>query len=186
MRCFVACWPDESTRSHLDQVARGALGLYPEARRVRPQNLHLTLAFIGELALPRAREAAVALSGVSSEPFEWRIDHIGRFERARVLWAGGPPQPRLSQLAEQVRGELQALQIRFDSKPFAAHVTLLRDVPAGRSTGSSEVVEPIEPFIWPIHDARLLVSERDSDGATCYRALDPSSRKATSGRDSSS
>jgi len=94
----------------------------------------------------------------------------GRFERARVLWAGGPPQPRLSQLAEQVRGELQALQIRFDSKPFAAHVTLLRDVPAGRSTGSSEVVEPIEPFIWPIHDARLLVSERDSDGATCYRA----------------
>jgi len=78
-------------------------------------------------------------------------------------------------------GELQALQIRFDSKPFAAHVTLLRDVPAGRSTGSSEVVEPIERSSGRSTTRGCSCPSAIPTGATCYRALDPSSRKATSG-----
>jgi 2'-5' RNA ligase len=140
---------------------------------VRRENLHLTLAFIGELPLARGREAAGALHGLATERFDWRIDHIGRFERAHVLWAGGPPQSRLSELAEQVRGQLRALQIRFDSKQFAAHVTLLRDLPAARSVGSTDTIEAIEPFGWPIEAVQLLVSERDLHGATRYRPLDP-------------
>jgi RNA 2',3'-cyclic 3'-phosphodiesterase len=171
VRCFVACWPDDSTRRRLDQAAGNALARCPGARRVRPDNLHLTLAFIGELPLPKAREAAEALRRISSEPFEWHIDHIGRFERARVLWAGGLPEPRLEQLAERARSELRALQVRFDTKRFAAHVTLLRDMPALRGAAQAEIVEPIEPFDWPMRDALLMVSERDSQGATRYRAL---------------
>lgn len=171
MRCFVACWPDDSTRRRLDQAAGNALARCPGARRVRADNLHLTLAFIGELPLPKAREAAEALRRISSEPFEWQIDHIGRFERARVLWAGGLPEPRLEQLAERARSELRALQVRFDTKRFAAHVTLLRDMPALRGAAHAEIVEPIEPFDWPMRDALLMVSERESQGATRYRAL---------------
>jgi RNA 2',3'-cyclic 3'-phosphodiesterase len=181
MRCFVACWPDDASRRHLDQAARDAHARCPGARRVRAENLHLTLAFIGELALPKAREAADAVRGVSSAPFDWQIDHVGHFERARVLWAGGPPEPRLEQMAERVRGELQTLRIRFDTKRFAAHVTLLRDVPPLGASGRGEVgrgevgrgepVEAIQPFAWPIRGALLLVSERDAQGATCYRPL---------------
>lgn len=171
MRCFVACWPDDSTRQHLDRAAAYALARCQGARRVRADNLHLTLAFIGELPLPKARETAEALRRVSSEPFEWHVDHVGRFERARVMWAGGPPEPRLEQLAERARSELRALQVRFDSKPFAAHVTLLRDIPALRGARQAETVEPIEPFDWTIREALLMVSERDSQGAVRYRAF---------------
>ena len=176
MRCFVACWPDDATRRHLDQAARDAHARCPGARRVRTGNLHLTLAFIGELALPKAHEAADAVRGVLSAPFDWQIDHVGRFERARVLWAGGPPEPRLEQMAERVRCELQRLRIRFDTKRFAAHVTLLRDVPPPGASGRGEAsrgdaIEAIEPFAWPIRDALVLVSEHDAQGATCYRPL---------------
>jgi RNA 2',3'-cyclic 3'-phosphodiesterase len=171
LRCFVACWPDDSTRRRLDQAAGNALARCPGARRVRADNLHLTLAFIGELAPPKAGEVAEALRRVASEPFEWRVDHIGRFERARVMWAGGPPEPRLEQLAERARSELRALRIRFDTKRFAAHVTLLRDVPALGSAGEAETIETIEPFDWPIRGALLMVSERDAHGATRYRAF---------------
>ncbi len=167
----MAGWPDDSARRRLDQVAADALARCPGARRVHADNLHLTLAFIGELALPKAREVAEALRRVASEPFEWHIDHIGRFERARVLWAGGPPEPRLEQLAERVRSELRALQIHFDTKRFAAHVTLLRDVPALGAAGDAQAVEPIEPFDWPIRDPLLMVSERGSQGAIRYRAF---------------
>ena len=173
MRCFVACWPDDATRARLDDTARNAHQRYPGARRVRGQNLHLTLAFIGELPSAKAHEAAQALGQLSIEPLEWRIDHVGRFESARVLWAGGQPDPRLMQVAERARVQLKTLQIGFDEKRFAAHVTLLRDLPSQRGQGSSELAYPIEPFTWPIRDALLIVSERDPRGATVYRPLRP-------------
>ena len=173
MRCFVACWPDDATRKRLDEVAQDVLGRTPGARRVRAENLHLTLAFIGELPQLKAREAADALRDVAVEAFNWRIDHIGRFERAHVLWAGGPAEPRLEQLAERVRDRLHALQIRFDTKRFAAHVTLLRDLPSRGPAGPVDAVEAVEAFVWPVRSALLLVSGRDAQGATRYRPLDP-------------
>src|ERR1700752_991516 len=100
MRCFVACWPDEATRTMLDDAAQQAPSRYPSARRIPRENLHLTLAFIGELPAPKAVEAAQALRAVAQEPFLWRIDHVGRFERAPVGWAGGQPEPRLGRMAE--------------------------------------------------------------------------------------
>ncbi len=136
---------------------------------MRADNLHLTLAFIGELPLPKAGEAAEALRRVPRATFGGPIDQVGRFESARVLWASGPPELRLEQLADRVRSELRALHIRFDTKRFAAHVTLLRDVPLLRAPGQTDTVEAIEPFDWPIRDALLMVSERDSQGATRYR-----------------
>jgi RNA 2',3'-cyclic 3'-phosphodiesterase len=173
LRCFVACWPDDATRNRLDQVARALLCRFAGARRMRPENLHLTLAFIGELAPAKAREVAAALPHVGSEPFEWRIDRIGRFERAHVVWAGGPEDTRLAHLAERVRSGLRTRQVAFDAKPFAAHVTLLRDLPARAAADGVDTTESIEPLGWPIRTAQLLVSERDPQGASRYRALDP-------------
>jgi len=173
MRCFVACWPDDATRERLDRVARDQLPRYPGARRMRPENLHLTLAFIGQMAETAARELAAALAREVCQPFDWRIDHVGRFERARVLWAGGPEELRLVQWAERVRQLLQTMQVAFDRKPFAAHVTLLRDAPARRGAEPAEASEPIEPIRWPVQAARLIVSERDARGATRYRPLEP-------------
>jgi len=172
MRCFVACCPDDPTRDRLNRIAGAVIGRYPGARRVSTDNLHLTLAFIGELALPPARAAAVALREIRDEPFDWCIDRVGRFDRARVLWAGGPEEPRLPELAERVRTCLQTLQIRFDAKRFAAHVTLLRDLPARRGNDSTDAVESIDPFVWPIRTTHMMVSERDPHGATRYRELD--------------
>jgi RNA 2',3'-cyclic 3'-phosphodiesterase len=171
VRCFVACWPDDATRAQLDQVARDAHSRHPGARRIRGDNLHLTLAFIGELSSPKGHEAARVLRDVSIEPFEWRIDHVGRFDRARVLWAGGQPEPRLEQLAESVRSQLKTLQIRFDEKRFAAHVTLLRDLPPLPARSGGEALYEIEPLVWPIRGALMIVSERDPKGATVYRPL---------------
>jgi 2'-5' RNA ligase len=174
MRCFVACWPDPATRSHLDHAAQGLHARYPGSRRMRAENLHLTLAFIGELPQSMASEVASAMADLSVAPFAWHVDRFGRFDRAHIVWAGGPEEPRLAQLAERVRGRLQALQVRFDRKPFAAHVTLLRDVPAREpAPGRPEPNQAIEPIHWPIEAARLVVSEREARGATRYRLLEP-------------
>ena len=177
MRCFVACWPDDATRSRLDDVARAAFGRNPLARRVRPENLHLTLAFIGELPQSMACEVCRAMAELTITPFTWCIDRLGRFDRANIVWAGGADESRLSELADRVRTGLRALEVRFDRKPFAAHVTLLRDLPAPRGAlepgQAIESIEPIEPIGWPIGAARLLASERDADGLVRYRLVEP-------------
>jgi len=180
MRCFLASWPDEATRTFLDDAAQQAARLYPKARRVPRDNLHLTLAFIGELAVPKAAEAVQALRAAVQEPFEWRIDHVGRFERARVVWVGGQPEPRLVRMAEMVRTQLQSLAIPFDPKPFVPHVTLLRDVrqaterPAQRTADPGGSVQAITPFRWLIREAHLMLSERTPQGATRYRTFEES------------
>jgi 2'-5' RNA ligase len=174
MRCFVACWPDQATRTRLDHVARSLHLRHPGARRMQADNLHLTLAFVGELPRSMASEVASAMADLSVAAFAWCVDRLGRFDRAHIVWAGGPEEPRLARLAEQVRARLRALEVPFDRKPFAAHVTLLRDVTAREPLlERPELNEAIEPIHWPIDAARLVVSEHDAGGAVRYRVVKP-------------
>jgi 2'-5' RNA ligase len=176
MRCFVGVRPDDLTRERLARLSAHLLPRLPGARRVATQNLHLTLAFIGELPAPVAREVALAISRLHADPCRWRIDHVGCFARAGVIWAGseGPGPGEWALLA---RACLAELRVGFDNKPFVAHVTLLRDAPAS----ARAPFEPIEPFEWSIAGAELLQSTQDPTGALYYRpvpaaGIDPARR----------
>ena len=86
------------------------------------ENLHLTLAFIGEV--PEAEPALDALSNVSFSPFELALEGLGCF--GDLWWAGMRPSPPLSALARRVRRALAEGGIPFDRKRFSPHVTLIR------------------------------------------------------------
>jgi 2'-5' RNA ligase len=131
MRCFVALWPDDAARERLAAVGREQQRRFPHARAMRAENLHLTLAFIGELDAARAARVAAALDALPVAPFAWTLDAVGAFERARVLWAAGPDCAPLAALALRVRQLLDELCVPYDRKPFVAHVTLLRDLARG-------------------------------------------------------
>ncbi len=168
MRCFVALWPDDAVRERLEAAAREWHRRFPAARRMRGANLHLTLAFIGELDEARARQIARALAQAAWRTGTWRVDRIGTFERARVLWAGSDDNPLLAAIAGPVRALLDELQVRYDRKPFAPHVTLLRNLPRS-AAGASAPIEP--PLEWIVAPPLLLHSVHEADG-TRYVALD--------------
>ena len=163
MRCFVALWPAAATRAALASVTTGLVASHPAARPMRPANLHLTLAFIGELDAPMATAVAAALDKIAVQPFVWQIDRLGHFAHPRVVWAGGPPAPLLEALAQTVREQLDQLRVDYDLKRFAAHVSLLRNAP--RLLAPSE----LEPIAWPASRPQLIVSSRDDAGALVYR-----------------
>lgn len=164
MRCFLAAWPDA--------VARGACAALTDALRphaahgrvMRPDNLHLTLAFIGELPEARAAEVAAACAALCVEPCAWQLDAVGFFVRPRVLWAGGPLTAGLAAIATQARALLERLQVGYDRKPFVPHVTLLRDV--RRYDGPGAIAPPIP---WPVREVALYRSGRDAGGARYVR-----------------
>ena len=146
MRCFVALWPDAAARARLAALADEQGTLHRGARAMRAENLHLTLAFIGELDEPRARAAAQAVVRLEAPPFVWTLERLGVFARARVLWAGGPRCEALEALATRVRAALDALAIAYDRKPFAAHATLLRNLPRSAAHTAASPIAP--PIVW--------------------------------------
>ena len=122
MRLFIAIRLTKAMKDALRDVqselyARGVRGNFtPE------ENLHLTLAFIGEY--PDADAAAEALGGVSFAPFTLRLAGLGCF--GDLWWAGTDRSEELSALARRVRRALSESGIPFDRKRFSSHITLLR------------------------------------------------------------
>ena len=161
IRCFVALQPDEAARERLDQLAREEQTRFPSARRMRRDNVHLTLAFIGALETELAQQVAARLAAEPFAPFDWSLDAVGAFAGARVLWAGGR-DAQLDALAARARRLLDEIGVPFDRKPFVAHVTLLRNVPREAAREAAHAIEP--PIPWHAGTPVLLESRTDAQG----------------------
>lgn len=96
----------------------------------RPENLHLTLRFIGEMEGELAERLAGALQAIRVEPFILPLEGAGAFPqrgRARVLWVGvGAGHPRLFQLRKEVDDTLLRVGVEADLRNFHPHVTTAR------------------------------------------------------------
>ncbi len=115
---------------------RGVRGSYTSE-----ENLHLTLAFIGEYPDPEA--VLEALADVSYAPFALSLEGLGCF--GDLWWAGMRPSPPLTALARKIRYALAQGNIPFDRKRFSPHITLLRrargDMPGLEMGEASMIVE---------------------------------------------
>lgn len=94
------------------------------ANFTRPENLHLTLAFLGET--PRLREAARIAAGISAGPFPLTAGGTGRF--GELWWVGVLPNPALEALASELRNALRNDGFPVEDRPFQPHITLARQV----------------------------------------------------------
>jgi len=133
MRLFVAIDLPETVRQTLDSLAAGV----PGARWVTPENLHLTLRFIGEVDGATVEDVIEALAGVRAEPFDVTIEGVGHFEtgrRPRMIWAGVAPSAPLQRLHTSVDMALQRVGLAPEGRRYLPHVTLarLRDAPPAR------------------------------------------------------
>lgn len=130
-RLFIAAPIDDSVKSNLERVgwAANARGV----KWVQPENMHLTLAFLGEVEERRLYEVEdvmyAATEGIN-EPLSLRAQGIGAFpdeEGARVMWAGLDGEvPRLIELQARLVRELRAAGFEVDSKRYRPHITLAR------------------------------------------------------------
>ncbi|MFZ5501132.1 MAG: RNA 2',3'-cyclic phosphodiesterase, partial [Candidatus Micrarchaeota archaeon] len=97
-------------------------GLVP----VKPENMHLTLKFIGEADESGAGKIEEKLRAISFAPFRCSLRGVGVFpdeHHIRVVWAGCESGGALEKLAKDV---MDALSGYGDDKPFSAHLTIAR------------------------------------------------------------
>jgi 2'-5' RNA ligase len=133
VRLFVAIELPDDTKRELSACAEALqqAGLRDGLRWVRPEGIHITLKFLGEVADARVDEIAAALQeGVSGAgAFELRPEGVGTFggRRPRVVWVGvGGETSRLAALADRVEQAISPLGFPREQRAFSAHLTLAR------------------------------------------------------------
>jgi len=142
VRLFFALWPDAAVRGALAAWAT-ALQRVCGGRPTRSNNLHMTLAFLGDTALARVEELKRIAGDVTPRGFELLVDQPGYWKHNRIAWAGASGDPSaLTEMVVDLRAALQAAKFRFDAKPFVSHVTLLRKAHAPAK------MPALTPIVW--------------------------------------
>jgi 2'-5' RNA ligase len=162
-RIFFALWPEPDVARHLDALSAAAHAVCG-GRRMRRDTLHLTLAFLGDvdgLQFDAACAAADAASAkVGSGGTALQIDRVAHWKHNHIVWAGCDAVPGLiASLADELVAALRQSGFQLDSRPFAAHVTLLRNA---HCDGALPSPAPVE---WPVRDFVLVQSRLDPAGA---------------------
>lgn len=125
MRLFVAIAIPDDERARLARLQSGL----PGARWVAPENLHLTLRFIGEVDGRQAGDIDAALSTVRVPAFPMTLAGIGHFgngAKTRALWVGVEAGEPLTRLQAKIEQALQRAGLAPEGRKFKAHVTLAR------------------------------------------------------------
>lgn len=122
MRLFLAIQLNDSMRADLIKAQQTMQRLGVRGNYSRPENLHLTAAFIGEYSDPDY--ILDVLDQISFEPFRIRLNGIGSF--GGLWWAGLSESPELKALVKRIRRALSDAGIPFDRKKFSPHITLIR------------------------------------------------------------
>ncbi|HEX6733594.1 MAG TPA: RNA 2',3'-cyclic phosphodiesterase [Azonexus sp.] len=170
-RLFFALWPPAELAAGLTDVATAAAQRFG-GQPSRRESLHLTLAFLGEVAdsaLPAVLEAG---RRVTAAAFELEIDRLGFWRHNRLLWAGCAPAPGLEVLVGSLGGALAAVgqPLPERQRMFTPHLTLVRKLPA------STPPEAVGAFAcgalpaWPC-TRFVLVASRLSAAGSAYSPL---------------
>lgn len=163
-RVFFAFWPDEAVLRQLDQAGREAHQRCG-GRRMRRETLHLTLAFIGHIPAQRISELESIAGSIRAPGFELALDRIDCMARKKIVWAAASKLPEaLLHLAADLNLHLKAADFRVEERPFAAHVTLLRNARCGGEKPEAGLV------VWRVGDFVLVESELKPEGAS-YRII---------------
>jgi RNA 2',3'-cyclic 3'-phosphodiesterase len=131
-RTFIALEMNEDLHRHLERIIDQVAQVLPNARWVDPMGIHLTLAFLGELADAQLNEAmqATEFAVQQVDPFTYRLSRLGIFgslQQPRVLWVGiDEPSGALTQLHSILNQELERRGFEIDKRPFSPHLTLAR------------------------------------------------------------
>jgi 2'-5' RNA ligase len=144
VRLFVALdFPDAVRQALRELIARLKPACHG-AKWARPEAMHITLKFIGEVDAEKLEPIRSALAPVhSTEPVDMQFRGLGFFpneRRPRVLWCGVEASPNLAELAASVERALVPLGIPAESRDFVPHLTLARFNADGGSRGDLEAL----------------------------------------------
>lgn len=168
-RVFFALWPEECARRALAEATAGAV-IASGGRAVPPENLHVTLVFLGGVAAARTAELAALGRRVAQAqpdaPLELTFDRLAHWVEPQILCAlAGAACAPVTALVAALRAAAVAAGFLPDLKPFRAHVTVARKVV--RAAARLELAA----VTWR-HRAFALIESRTDPAGSVYSVLE--------------
>ena len=179
-RLFVGIPLPPAIRARLAGLCSGL----PGARWVAPENMHITLRFIGTVGGGDAEDIHEGLSQLQSPAFALTLANVGCFESGRkihALWVGVNREPHLIRLADKVDSAIARAGMAPERRKFKPHVTLAR-FRSGASPRIGAFIERNYPFTtapFPVDHFTLFRSFLGGEGAHYESLADYPLRSAT-------
>ena len=164
MRLFIAINFKNETRSRLLDLRDELRGKSEHGRFSLPENLHLTLAFIGEVNPKKSDTIKAIMDTVTFAPFASEVERLGTFSKGTLWWAGLRENEPLMMLQREVEHKLAFCGFDMDGRKYSPHVTL------GREVVTNAKPWQIEPFGETVSTIDLMKSER-INGKLTYTAI---------------
>ena len=126
VRLFIALELDNDIKDKIDKIQNDLSQLGVKGNFTRKENLHITLAFIGDCDINTANKIVQVLDKIDNKSFDMIFENFDFF--GEILYLDVLNNNEFKQLAYKIRTELNQNNICFDKKPTKAHITLVRKI----------------------------------------------------------
>jgi 2'-5' RNA ligase len=130
VRLFVALDLPDTVRHAISELIAKLQAKSRGTRWIKPEDLHITLKFIGHVPDEKLSPIQTALSSIhTAQPVELHFRGMGFFpneHRPRAFWCGIAASPNLAELAADIDRALVPLGVEAETRPFTPHLTLAR------------------------------------------------------------
>jgi len=172
LRLFAALTLPDGIVARINMMCSGI----PGARWVDPENLHITLRFIGEVDESTAEEINFNLSHIEAPAFDLELQGLNTFgqgHKAHALWIGVSPTPELAHLQHKVDTANMRAGQPPEGRKFTPHVTLARLIKpeAGRLQSFIEGNNLFKAGPFTV-DQFTLFESQTGKGGSVYTALE--------------
>jgi len=162
-RLFFALWPDDESRQKIDELNQ-QISL-PDIRKLIPENLHITLLFLGNVDDHIAEAVQQRAASVISPPVSLCFDALDFWPRPRVLCLTCQKQAKpVYQLVNALTEIVSEYPVRLDARPYRAHITLARKARQRVQMDFSPVLITADSFV--------LVESKSTEKGVRYTVID--------------
>lgn len=169
-RLFFALWPDEKTRQSIVETFSQ---FHPQknARVLSPQDLHVTLHFLGHVTDETRHNMHLSAQKINSEKFVMNLDCFGYFSKAKIFYMGcNKPPANLLRLHQDLANTLEVCGYTSEAATYITHVSLMRKC-AGHEAVKLLDKPPSFSIPWPV-DEFVLVESQLNKQASSYRVIE--------------
>jgi RNA 2',3'-cyclic 3'-phosphodiesterase len=161
-RLFFAIWPSAKVRERLQQAR--TVFCPQDGRWTRPENLHMTLVFLGNIAVDQIPLIEAAAAKIGTSPFRMRLNWIRTAPAKGMVWlAPGVVPQGLMDLESALKSSLEAVDFEVEKRAYRPHVTLIRKLSARFEPRAIEAVD------WPVDSFALVESNPSRSGSDYIR-----------------
>ena len=141
---------NEGVRKNLTDTQRLVAQTGADLKLVEPENIHMTVRFLGDSTLNIADKVFEEMKKVEFTPFDVQISGVGVFpslSNPRVVWAGiSKGADQLRNIFSQLEPRLQGLGFTPDPKGFSPHLTIARVRSARNKAELAEFIQKNADF----------------------------------------